>query len=117
MGVLKISVFILGYFFARIAFSACENYNHASSSVSICQDEKSKALISESCLKRDCDARKFLNQHKKAKMRDSVNPVKACEELRLPAVVMQDSQGKSTHFCLFNDGSSLEASMVEKLVN
>lgn len=119
MSVFKISVFILSYFFARIAFSACEPYSRSGSNLTICFDEASKVLISERCLKTNCDAKKFLSQHKshKTQVSDSIDPVKTCSELQLPSVTMTDPKGKSLPFCLFNDGSVLEASVVEKLVN
>jgi hypothetical protein len=62
MVIFKMSCFILCYFFARVAFSACENYDRATTKESICFDEKSQALLSEKCLKSDCDAKKFLSQ-------------------------------------------------------
>lgn len=118
MAVFKISVFILCYFCCRIAMSACEPYSRSASNVSICWDENNKALISERCIKHDCDAKKFLVQHKaaKAKLKDSISPEKACSELQIPAISMIGPKGKTQIFCLFNDGSILDAAVVERLV-
>lgn len=119
MSVLKISVFILSYFFARIAFSACETYTRSGSNLTLCFDETNKVLISERCMKTNCDAKKFLSQHKqnKTQVRENVDGTKTCSELQLSSVMMTDPKGKSQPFCLFTDGSVLEASVVDKLIN
>lgn len=118
MAVFKISFFILCYFCCRIALSACEPYSRTGSNANICWDEKNHAYISERCLSRDCDAKKFLSQYKasKVKVRDNIASAKACEELQIPAITMSDTKGKSQIFCLFNDGSILDAAVVERLV-
>lgn len=121
MAIFKMSVFILCYFFARAAFSACEPYQRANTKEYICWDEKTQALLSEKCLKSDCDAKKFLSQHKaskaKAKVVDGTSIGSAiCEELQLPAVILRDSKNKDVPFCLFNDGSVLDAAVIERLV-
>lgn len=122
MGVLKVSVFILCYFFARIALSAtCEPYSRATAQEKICYDENFKAMFSEKCLKADCDAKKFLTQYKAKKVqmtpsRGVAAASAACKELQLPSVMMKDSKNNEIPFCLFHDGSVLDAAVVERLV-
>jgi len=119
MGVLKVSVFILCYFFARIAMSACETYTLSGTEYVLCNEEQTDVLISEKCQKRDCDAKKFLTQHKasKSKLNSKVStvPFQGCQELQIPSLVLTSPKGQTTPFCLFQDGSLLEASTVEKL--
>ena len=121
MAILKVSVFILCYFFARMALAGCEPFNRGSLKEFICWDEINKALISERCLKSDCDAKKFLIQNKarKAKEKPSAGPViaaSACKELQLPIVFLKDAKNNDVPFCLFNDSSVLDAAVVERLV-
>jgi hypothetical protein len=121
MAVFKMCAFILCYFFARVAFSACEPYDRAGQKEVICWDETNKAMISEKCLKSVCDARKFLLQYKanKAKMKPSLGgsvASTACLELQLPIIMLKDSKNVLVPFCLFNDSSVLDATVVERLV-
>lgn len=119
MGVLKVSVFILCYFFARIAMSACETHTLSGTEYVLCNEDQTDVLISEKCQKRDCDAKKFLTQHKatKSKLNSKVStaPLRGCTELQIPSIVLTNPKGLTAPFCLFNDGSVLEASTVEKL--
>lgn len=118
MWIYKISFFCLCYFFARVAISACEPHTNAQSSHSLCWDDKTHAWISEKCLKKDCDASKFLEQYKAHKAADkpSVSPLKACAELQVPVLQLKNSKGVTAPFCLFNDGSVLDATVIEKLI-
>lgn len=120
MAIFKMSCFILCYFFARAAFS-CETYDRGTTKESICFDEKTQSQFSEKCLKSDCDAKKFLSQHKASKSK-TITPSgtligsAVCAELQLPVVILKDSKNKDVPFCLFNDGSVLDAATVERLV-
>lgn len=122
MAIFKTTVFILFYFFARAAFSTCEDYNRGTGKESICVDNKSQAMISEKCLKSECDARKFLSQYKARKSKNKTtapqapNALAACNELQLSVVILRDPKNQEVPFCLFTDGSVLEAAVVQRLV-
>ncbi len=122
MAIFKMSCFILCYFFARAAFSACEPYDRSGLKESICFDETNKAMLSERCLKTTCDAKKFLIQHKTRLAKTnpsekSANAAFACEELQLPAITLKDSKNNEISFCLFNDSSVLDAAIVGQLLS
>lgn len=118
MWIYKISFICLCYFFARVAISACEPHTNAQSTHSLCWDEKSHAWISEKCLKKECDASKFLEQYNahKAAAKAPKAPEKACAELQVPMISLKNTKGITAPFCLFHDGSVLDATVVEKLV-
>lgn len=122
MAIFKTTVFILFYFFARAAFSACEDYNRGTGKESICVDEKYQAMISEKCLKSECDAKKFLSQYKANKTKNKTTAAQvldaslACRELQLSVVILKDSKNQEVPFCLFTDASVLDAAVVQRLV-
>lgn len=119
MWIYKISFICLCYFLSRVAMAGCEIHSNAQSSHSLCWDDKTHAWISEKCLKRECDASKFLEQHKAHKAsasKASIAPDKACAELQAPLLTLKNAKGITAPFCLFSDGSVLDAAVVEKLV-
>lgn len=117
---LKISLFILFYFLSRMTFAAadCTAYSSYDKSMKVCWDSKITAYISSSCFdkKKKCDALSFLKKQPRLievypTGTPNLNSI-ACQRFGYEDVVLSDSLGNQESFCLFKDGSLLEAGVV-----
>jgi putative hemolysin len=119
MNVFKLSSLILFYFFTRVVFAApekCQELKATSGMVKVCKDVTLGVWVSSECLAHGCAAKKFLQNSQKSELllRGVGNPgPKICDHLKLKVEVLKDPKGSSQTYCVFKDGSLVEALALE----
>ena len=120
MTTFKLSSLILLYFFTRIAFSAepkCQDLKSPKATYKVCWDDALKGWLSESCIKEECAAKKFLRNPMKAELvvHGSKNPAsEICHHLKLDVEILKDAKGNQQSYCIFKDKSMVDTAAMEK---
>ena len=120
MSISKICTLILFYFLSRVAAAAtCETFSGYAVKEQLCWDDKLKGWLSESCQKKKCEARAFLERPAPKVTPDppvgGQNPATLyCHSLKLPVVILRDARGNEQSFCSFKDGSLADPNAIER---
>lgn len=122
MNLFKLSVFILLYFAARVAFAApCETFQGYEIREKLCWNDNIKGWLKESCTNKKCEAYAFFqsSQQLKTNPRPYGGQNRAallCHKLKLPVVILRDSSNNEQSFCQFNDLSLVDTNAIERHV-
>lgn len=97
----------------------CETFKGITSEEKLCFDNKVQGWISKICSEKKCDALKFFEKKPEKKIKLPVsqggqNPATLyCHVLKLPVVILKDSQNNEQSFCQFEDESLVDANAIE----
>ncbi len=120
MSMSKICTLIIFYFLSRLAVAGpCEPFSGYTIKEQLCWDDQLKSWLSESCLKKKCEARAFLERPAPKVTTEAPvggqNPATLfCHTLKLPVVILRDARGNEQSFCTFKDGSLADPNAIER---
>src|SRR5690606_1854469 len=93
------------------AAEVCETFSGITSKEELCFHDRVKGWISKSCSEKNCDALKFFDKKPEKKVKTPIpqggqNPATLyCHVLKLPVVILKDSQNNEQSLCQFEDES------------